>query len=983
MASQTTEDEALHQLQQEQSKLLDKIDELRNIGVGGLVELPQLIVCGNQSSGKSSVLEAISRVRFPAKSNVCTRFATEVILRRNPVSRIKISIEPGPSRFVEEERKALQSFMHEQFSNSNDLPALIEKAKECMGVSESGLGFSDDVLKVEISGPDKPELTLVDLPGLYYSTSREQGLAGIGIVRNLTEKYMQNSRSIILAVISAKTDYHLQEVLNIAARFDPGGKRTLGIITQPDILEANSEEEDTYLQFMRNEKVRLQLGWHALRNRSFETRDISDNARDEQEKEFFSQGRWASLPRESLGIGALRRRLSSVLLEHIRHSLPGLIADIQQKISDREQKLSKLGPPRSTLQQQRGYLLQISSSFERIAAQALDGMYADNFFGGLGDAEGTGDIRRLRAVVRQLNEFFAEAMTVRGCRRTIIEGSDSAPSTTASPMESGNPYMDGWRAEYVNRDDLVAEISEQARENRGIELPGSANQLLVGSLFRDQSQPWEELARSHLLKACDSVRYFLFLVLQYLADEHTSSLLTACVIEPELEKMKQALFDKLDELAAYRKRGHPLPVGKNFLIRMQKARSDRLLKSLKSDLLGREYETADGARAYSMKTVEQAITDLETSRDGFAAAEIIDQMQAYYDTAILTFVDNVAILGIENCLLYPLQRIFTSQVVNNMEDSQIQILAAEPSYVSDERKRLVQELEKLQAGLRTLNLFKPMLIDGLSVFGTKSATSTSAKATSAPNLAKGPVQSENTAGSSNVPIAKPSIFFPERKSSATPAASSTSAPTKATWDTSSAHAGSSGLSEPAKNTTQSPSPRDVSPATDTLADNTNVTSSTRATPSGSALPAKDTRGLTSGSSLFMSGATAKDTGGSGFGSSRSLFGELAKDTRGFGSGSSGSLFGELANNTSGPTSGSSLFMSAATAKDTTSGSGLGTFPSLFSNPAKDNSGSSSGYAKVPFGFSGSLGTSTADGTVPQADFLFSPTTLPSTKGQNR
>lgn len=80
--SHAMEDDALHQLQQEQSKLLDKIDELRTIGVGGLVELPQLIVCGNQSSGKSSVLEAISRVRFPAKSNVCTRFATEVILRR-------------------------------------------------------------------------------------------------------------------------------------------------------------------------------------------------------------------------------------------------------------------------------------------------------------------------------------------------------------------------------------------------------------------------------------------------------------------------------------------------------------------------------------------------------------------------------------------------------------------------------------------------------------------------------------------------------------------------------------------------------------------------------------------------------------------------------------------------------------------------------------------------------------------------------------
>jgi hypothetical protein len=87
-----------------------------------------------------------------------------------------------------------------------------------------------------------------------------------------------------------------------------------------------------------------------------------------------------------------------------------------------------------------------------------------------------------------------------------------------------------------------------------------------------------------------------------------------------------------------------------------------------------------------------------------------------YQTAIVTFVDNVATLGIENCLLYPLQRIFTSQVVNDMGDSQIQDLAAEPSYVTEDRKRLSQELEKLQTGLRTLNLFKPLSIDGLSIF---------------------------------------------------------------------------------------------------------------------------------------------------------------------------------------------------------------------------------------------------------------------------
>jgi hypothetical protein len=40
--------------------LLDVVDKLRRAGLNGTIELPQLVVCGDQSSGKSSVLEAVN-----------------------------------------------------------------------------------------------------------------------------------------------------------------------------------------------------------------------------------------------------------------------------------------------------------------------------------------------------------------------------------------------------------------------------------------------------------------------------------------------------------------------------------------------------------------------------------------------------------------------------------------------------------------------------------------------------------------------------------------------------------------------------------------------------------------------------------------------------------------------------------------------------------------------------------------------------------
>lgn len=71
----------------------------------------------------------------------------------------------------------------------------------------------------------------------------------------------------------------------------------------------------------------------------------------------------------------------------------------------------------------------------------------------------------------------------------------------------------------------------------------------------------------------------------------------------------------------------------------------------------------------------------------------------------MTFVDNVATLAIENCLLRPLDHLFTSQTINNMEDDEVKQLAAEPLYVLEERDRLCSELAKLQAGLRAFGPF--------------------------------------------------------------------------------------------------------------------------------------------------------------------------------------------------------------------------------------------------------------------------------------
>lgn len=76
--------------------LLDKIDRLRELNVGSLVSLPQLVVVGDQSSGKSSVLESLTSFSFPRASGLCTRYATQITCRRESQIGVTVSIIPRP-----------------------------------------------------------------------------------------------------------------------------------------------------------------------------------------------------------------------------------------------------------------------------------------------------------------------------------------------------------------------------------------------------------------------------------------------------------------------------------------------------------------------------------------------------------------------------------------------------------------------------------------------------------------------------------------------------------------------------------------------------------------------------------------------------------------------------------------------------------------------------------------------------------------------
>ncbi|KKZ68028.1 dynamin GTPase [[Emmonsia] crescens] len=141
----------LRNLQSSDQLDLDAIGKLRSQGISHYLFLPQLIVCGDQSSAKSSVLDA-----FPTKDHLCTctRFATEVILRRTGMEGISVSIVSSQDR-PEAECEQLAQFW-ESLTALDDIPILIDRIKDGMGLSAANNAFSNDVLRIETSEPNRP-----------------------------------------------------------------------------------------------------------------------------------------------------------------------------------------------------------------------------------------------------------------------------------------------------------------------------------------------------------------------------------------------------------------------------------------------------------------------------------------------------------------------------------------------------------------------------------------------------------------------------------------------------------------------------------------------------------------------------------------------------------------------------------------------------------------------------------------------------------
>ncbi|KAJ2636208.1 Dynamin- GTPase protein [Coemansia sp. RSA 1286] len=317
-------------------KLIPTVNKLQDVfnTVGqDAIDLPQIVVVGSQSSGKSSVLEnLVGRDFLPRGSGIVTR---------RPLVLQLVNV-PRAEGEVEGEGSVRAQFLHlsdKVFTDMSEVRREIERETERLAGGNKGIVKTP--IHLRISSPDVLSLTLVDLPGITKIPVGDQPSDIEAQTRNLVFEYISKPNSIIVAISPANVDIVNSESLKFAREVDPKGNRTIGVITKIDLMDRGTNS----LDILTGRVYPLRLGFVGVVNRSQEDTQSNKPIAESLafEDEFFRSHSVYRTIQQHCGTKNLAKALNQLLMQHIRDHLPSIKTKINALISQTEQELSSYG----------------------------------------------------------------------------------------------------------------------------------------------------------------------------------------------------------------------------------------------------------------------------------------------------------------------------------------------------------------------------------------------------------------------------------------------------------------------------------------------------------------------------------------------------------------------------------------------------------------------------------------------------------------
>ncbi|XP_060216199.1 dynamin-related protein 3A-like isoform X2 [Lycium barbarum] len=337
--------------------IVNKLQDIfAQLGSQSTIELPQVAVVGSQSSGKSSVLEAlVGRDFLPRGSDICTR---------RPLVLQLIQTKRNEDEWGE--------FLHlpgKRFFDFNEIRSEIQAETE----REAGVnkGVSDKQIRLKIFSPNVLDITLVDLPGITKVPVGDQPSDIEARIRTMIMSYIKLPSCLILAVTPANADLANSDALQIAGNADPDGYRTIGVITKLDIMDRGTDARN----FLLGKVIPLRLGYVGVVNRSQEDIRMNRSIKDAliaEEKFFRSRPVYSELA-DRCGVPQLAKKLNQILVQHIKTVLPGLKSRISAALVSVAKEHASYGEITESKAGMGALLLNILSKYSEAFSSMIEG----------------------------------------------------------------------------------------------------------------------------------------------------------------------------------------------------------------------------------------------------------------------------------------------------------------------------------------------------------------------------------------------------------------------------------------------------------------------------------------------------------------------------------------------------------------------------------------------------------------------------------
>nr|XP_043628834.1 dynamin-related protein 4C-like [Erigeron canadensis] len=361
--------------------VLDAVDKLRRLNVTQEgIPLPTIVVVGDQSSGKSSVLESLAGISLPRGQDICTRVPLIMRLQHHP--------DPVPEFVLEYQNESVK------ITEEGKIAEAIDKAT--LEIAGDRKGISSVAVTLVVKKMGVPDLTMVDLPGITRVPIGDQPQDIYEQISGIIMEYIKPEESIILNVLSAAVDFTTCESICMSRRVDSTGQRTLAVVTKCDRFP------DGLLEKVMANDVNIGLGYTCVRNRIND--ETYEEARIQETTLFQTHPLLSNMEKSYVGIPVLAERLVQIQSEIISKCLPDIIKKINEKLNDSVLEFNKLPKKFTGNADALATFMEITGSLQETLKKILIRSEFDQY---LGDKQLHGNAR----LVQMLDEFSKELQT--------------------------------------------------------------------------------------------------------------------------------------------------------------------------------------------------------------------------------------------------------------------------------------------------------------------------------------------------------------------------------------------------------------------------------------------------------------------------------------------------------------------------------------------------------------------------------------------